>query len=317
MAHPKPRNLTVEHLPSPEGPISPVSCVRSLPRVSLIAQDAPCATSMPTQEESMLASFHHLRRVFVSVSLLMTLTVSSLYQALVADVPAADDLSNRSSGTIKFDSRQDTRLHVRAGPRTCLSLDEIPLYLRQATVAVKDPTFYDNSNARPATILHAAFHSTRASEIASGNSLLTRQVARLMLLSQDERGGCTVARKLREALLARQLARTWTKDAILETYLNEIDYGKIAYGVEAAAQVYFGLHARELDLAQCTLLAGLPQALAARDPLVNLQAAKAHQKVVLREMVHQGYISQFEAELAYAEPLRFAMRLPLTGPQPQ
>ena len=259
----------------------------------------------------MLAQLHSLRRIIISLGLLMTLTVGSLYQALATGLPDAGDLLARAStGTTKIHDRHGRLLYEifdpRAGARTHLSLDETPLYLRQATVAIEDATFYDNPGVEPKAILRAAFQNAQAGEIVSGGSTLTQQVARLILLSPEERGQRTLTRKLREAILALRLARTWDKDAILETYLNEVYYGELAYGVEAAARVYFGAHTRDLDLAQCALLAGLPQAPATYDPLVNLEAAKDRQKTVLQAMVRHEYISQFEADLAFAEPLRFA-----------
>lgn len=259
----------------------------------------------------MLTRFHRLRRTLVSVGLLLILTTTSLYQALVAGLPEAGELLARaSSGTTKIYDRQGRLLYEifdpRAGARTRLPLDEIPLYLRQATVAIEDATFYDNSGVEPKAILRAAFQNAQAGEIVSGGSTLTQQVARLILLSPEEREQRTLTRKLREATLALRLARTWDKDTVLETYLNEVYYGELAYGVEAAARVYFGVRARDLDLAQCALLAGLPQAPAVYDPLVNLEAAESRQKIVLQAMARHGYISQFEADLAYAEPLHFS-----------
>jgi len=238
------------------------------------------------------------------------LTISSLYQALVTDLPDTGDLPTCAMPTKTEVHDYQDRPHASA----CLSLDEIPVYLRQAAVTVEDATFYDNSNVEPETVLRTAFQNGQAGEIASGGSTLTQQVARLILLLHDERGGHTLAHRLREALLARRLARTWARDAILETYLNHAHYGKTAYGVEAAAGVYFGVHARDLNLAQCALLAGLPQAPLAYDPLINPEAAKAGQKAVLQAMVHHGYISQFEADLAHTEPLHFAGHLDLSSP---
>jgi 1A family penicillin-binding protein len=238
------------------------------------------------------------------------LTTSSLYQALVTGLPNAGALNTHTSAsTTKIYDRHGHLLYEifdpRTGARTRLSLDDIPLTLRQATVAIEDATFYDNPGVEPRAILRAAFQNAQAGEIVSGGSTLTQQVTRLVLLSPKERGQRTLTRKLREAILALWLARTWDKATILETYLNEVYYGELAYGVEAAARVYFGAHARDLDLAQCALLAGLPQAPAVYDPLVNLEAARGRQQIVLQAMVRHGYISQSEADLACAEPLHF------------
>jgi len=252
----------------------------------------------------------HLQRFLISAALLLMLATASLYQALVAGLPNAGTLlAYASISTTRLYDQQDRPLYETFDPHINtpirLSLDEIPLYLRQATLAIEGMTFYDNSGAKSTAILHAVFLDDQASDIIPGSSALTRQVARLILLPPKERGQHTLAHELREAILARRLAHTWDKETILEAYLNETCYEERACGVETAARTYFGIRARDLDLAQCTLLAGLSQAPVAYDPLANPEAAKGRQKIVLQAMVSQGYISQFEADLAYAETLRF------------
>jgi membrane peptidoglycan carboxypeptidase len=127
----------------------------------------------------------------------------------------------------------------------------------------------------------------------------------LVLMTPQERTQRTLDRKLREAILAVRLSRAYDKDTLLEMYLNEVYYGNLAYGVEAAAQGYFGVHARDLDLAQCALLAGLPQAPSRYNPLVYYDEAKARQEIVLGLMAKQGYITREQADQAFAEPLHF------------
>lgn len=252
----------------------------------------------------------HLQRFLISAALLLMLVTASLYQALVAGLPDTGTLlAYASASTTRIYNCQDRPLYETFDPCANtpirLSLDEIPLYLRQATLAIEGMTFYDNSGAKSTAVLHAVFSNDQASDIVPGSSALTRQVARLILLPPEERDQHTLARELREAILARRLAYTWDQETVLEAYLNETCYGERACGVETAARTYFGTRARDLDLAQCALLVGLPQATAAYNPLVNLEAAKGRQKIVLQAMVSQGYISQFEADLAYAETLCF------------
>ena len=146
----------------------------------------------------------------------------------------------------------------------------------------------------------------RGGEVLSGGSTITQQLARNLLLSPQERTQRTLTRKLRESILAWRLARAYTKDQVLQLYLNEANYGNLAYGIEAAAQTYFSKHAGELDLSECALLAGLPQSPAAYDPLANPQAARDRQAVVLDLMTKQGYITAEDARLAKAESLHFA-----------
>ncbi len=120
-----------------------------------------------------------------------------------------------------------------------------------------------------------------AEKSSRGGSTITQQVARNLLLLPEERSQISLERKLREAILAWRLARTYSKDEILTIYLNESYYGNLAYGIEAAARTYFAKSAAELDLAECALLAGLPQSPARYNPLENPASAKARQSVVL------------------------------------
>ncbi|MDY7080807.1 MAG: transglycosylase domain-containing protein [Chloroflexota bacterium] len=252
-------------------------------------------------------------RHLIFLLLLATLVLLGLYESLFADLPTPDTLITRAStGTTKITDRHGRLLYEildpHTGSRTRVPLADVPVYLQRATIATEDATFYTNPGVSPRAIVRALYLNTREGEIVSGGSTITQQVARLVLMTPQERARRTMTRKLREAILAVRLSRAYDKDTLLEMYLNEAYYGNLAYGVEAAAQVYFGVHARDLDLAQSALLAGLPQAPASHDPLVNYDAARARQQVVLGLMVRQGFITQEQADLAYAEPLHF------TGP---
>jgi len=192
------------------------------------------------------------------------------------------------------------------GKHTPLPLADIPLVLQQATIATEDASFYSNPGVDLRAILRAVWINLRGGEVLAGGSTITQQLARNLLLSPQERYQRSLVRKLRESLLAWSLARHYSKEEILESYLNEIYYGNFAYGVEAAAQAYFGKSAAELDLAEASLIAGLPQAPSAYNPLVDPQAARARQAVVLNLMAKARYITPQDAALAKAEPLHFA-----------
>jgi len=192
------------------------------------------------------------------------------------------------------------------GRHAPVTLDDIPPYLLRATVATEDANFYQHPGVDLRAIVRALWINVQGGQVLSGGSTITQQLARNLLLSPQERVQRTLTRKLRESILAWQLARAYSRDDILALYLNETYYGNYAYGVEAAAQAYFGKHVGELDLAECALLAGLPQAPSVYNPLSDLPAARQRQEVVLGLMVKQGFISQEEAALAAAEPLHFA-----------
>ncbi len=193
-----------------------------------------------------------------------------------------------------------------AGAHRPLQLDEIPLELRQAVVATEDASFYRNTGVDVVAVVRALWANLRSGRIVSGGSTITQQVARNLLLSEGERYEQSLRRKTREAVLALWLTWRLDKNEILTLYLNETYFGNLAYGVEAASRAYFGKPVGQLDLAECALLAGLPQAPSAYNPLTHPDAAKARQRVVLNLMVRSGAISHQRAEMAYNEPLRFA-----------
>ena len=261
------------------------------------------------------------RRLGVGLALLLGLVVAAGAGAywLVAGLPpleaptASGGLSlyaYAAAPSSKIYDRYGRVLYEMPPPRTGshspVSLSDVPLFLRQAIVATEDATFYDNPGVDARAILRAIWINLRGGEILSGGSTLTQQLVRNLLLSPEERYEQTLRRKLREAVLAWRIARQYTKDQILELYLNEIYFGNMAYGVEAAAQAYFGKPVRDLDLAEATLLAGLPQAPAYYNPLENLEGARARQAVVLDLMVAQGYITGEQARLAREEELYYA-----------
>lgn len=196
-----------------------------------------------------------------------------------------------------------------AGLHRPLDLGDISLHLQRAIIATEDASFYDNPGMNLRAIVRALVTNLRSGEIVSGGSTITQQLARNLLLTEEERYQKTWQRKLRETFLAYHMTRTLGKQEILALYLNETYFGNMAYGVEAAARSYFGKSAAELDLAESALLAGLPQSPANYNPLTDLQAAKTRQKVVLDLMVRAGYISAGDAALAWREPLHFASAL--------
>jgi 1A family penicillin-binding protein len=239
---------------------------------------------------------------------------------LTAGLPRPGDLPRRVAAprTQIFDRRGRLLYEVidpARGRHAPVTLSDIPPYLLQATVATEDANFYRHPGVDVRAVLRALWINLQGGEVLSGGSTITQQLARNLLLSPEERAQRTLTRKLRESILAWQLARAYSRDEILALYLNETYYGNYAYGVEAAAQAYFGRHVGELDLAQCALLAGLPQAPSAYNPLNNLAAARQRQQVVLGLMVKQGFIGQEDADLAAAEQLHFASTpFPIAAP---
>ncbi|MCL4238797.1 MAG: transglycosylase domain-containing protein [Anaerolineae bacterium] len=198
---------------------------------------------------------------------------------------------------------------IGEGRRTRISLDQIPQHMIEATIAIEDDTFYENRGVDLPSIARAAWQYVRYGYIVSGGSTITQQLIRNVLFTDEYKYELSLNRKMDEALLAVILTQCMSKDEILELYLNEIPYGNLAYGVEAAAQTYFGKPASALTLGEAALLASLPQAPAELDPLnpdANVQRrVMERRRLVLDRMVEENYISRQEANAAFAEPLNF------------
>ena len=181
-----------------------------------------------------------------------------------------------------------------------ISLDKISPYLINATIYTEDKYYYKHLGFDYLRILKAALSNMRSGSLKEGASTITQQYARNLFLNYDK----TWSRKIDEAILAAELETHYTKEEILEGYLNTINYGGV-YGIENASWYYFGHSASELNLAESSMLAGIPQSPANNSPIINLNNAKARQKVVLSSMVKNGIISDEEMESAYQYNLTY------------
>ena len=195
---------------------------------------------------------------------------------------------------------------IDEGRRTWIPLGRISPNVVDAMVATEDSSFFLNQGIDMRRLLGAIVQNAASGDIVSGASTLTMQLARNLFFVPDVRFDQSVERKSYETLIAQDLTRLYTKDELLEMYLNLVNFGHRAYGVEAAAQTYFGKAAADLTLAEASLIAGIPQAPATFDPFFNLDAAKARQRTVLDLMVRHNYISQAEADATFAQPTMLA-----------
>ncbi|MDR3592913.1 MAG: PBP1A family penicillin-binding protein [Negativicutes bacterium] len=204
-----------------------------------------------------------------------------------------------SSQIYDINGKLITTIHA-VEDRVPVSINNIPKDLQNAFIATEDVRFYDHIGIDPRGILRAVWSTVTNRAISEGASTITQQLARNALLTQDR----TLKRKIQEVFLALQIERQFTKTEILEMYLNQIYFGQGAYGVEAAAHVYFGKSVKDLNLAEAAMLAGLPQSPNYYSPLSNLKAAKERQAVVLDQMAKYEYISQAKADQTKAQELK-------------
>jgi penicillin-binding protein 1A len=200
------------------------------------------------------------------------------------------------------DGREEHTLlgRISKEDRELEELRNIPKYLRQATVAIEDRPFYRHRGVDPRGIIRAAWVNLRAGGIHQGGSTITQQLARNMWLTREQ----TWSRKLKEMILAIELERRFSKDEILEMYLNEVYYGHGAHGVRRAARRFFNKEPKDLTLAECALLAGVPRSDVLYSPYRHPDRAKARRHQVLLAMREQGYITPEEFRPADAEPLQ-------------
>ncbi len=194
--------------------------------------------------------------------------------------------------------------------RVVVKSDDIAPVMKQAIVAVEDRRFWEHRGVDIRGIARAAWADVRQQELAQGGSTITQQFVKNMLLQANDR---TIARKVKEAALAWQLERRWSKDRILTAYLNTIFFGNQAYGVHMASRIYFQKGPSELNLAQAALLAGIPSNPALYDPIQNPTDARSRRSTVLELMLSQGLITPADLEEAESAPLPNELHLPGSG----
>lgn len=186
--------------------------------------------------------------------------------------------------------------------RSLVRYKDIPKVMRQAVLAIEDDRFYQHRGVDYWGILRAAIHNALGGS-RQGASTITQQVARNFFLSSEQ----TIKRKLYEVLLAWKIEQTLTKDQILELYMNQIYLGQRAYGFASAAQIYFGKKLSDITTAEAAMLAGLPKAPSANNPVVNPKRARARQQYILQRMHDLGYITTAQYEQAREEKLKIKM----------
>ncbi|MGA9522491.1 MAG: PBP1A family penicillin-binding protein [Myxococcaceae bacterium] len=214
-----------------------------------------------------------------------------------------------------FDRSGKMLAHLAPERRIVLPLAQIPKHVRQAFLAVEDSRFYQHGGVDYRRVAGALVRNLRTLSYEEGFSTLTMQLARNVFPEQLTRAK-TLRRKVWEVVLARDIERAFTKDRILELYLNQIALGEGLHGVEAAAQGYFGKPAARLSLAEAALLAGLPRAPSFYNPRRNPEAAKQRRNLILGLMAREGLITAEEAQKAQAEPLSLIPPLEARGEAP-
>ena len=268
----------------------------------------------PTSPPPRRPGRHNLQRILLTLFValfgagtLLMLGTAGAFAYFSRDLPSPQTINERYqfNSTRIFD-RNGVLLHEvydpNKGKRQTLELAEVPDHVRKSFLSAEDARFYENSGIDLQGIIRAAFTNvTSRGERIAGGSTITQQLVKMTLLT-DERA---LSRKIREAILAIQISRTYSKDQILEMYLNASYFGSQAYGLEAASQTYFAKPTVELTQAEAALIAGLVRSPSSTNPFKDQEAAKAEQKRVLDQMVKHNALTEAQAAQVAAEPLTY------------
>ncbi len=259
------------------------------------------SSGAPDEESSGFSAWWKRRSPFTRRTGAVLFTVFSLFVIGAAGlfyaatkVPLPDEVKTDQVSTVTYRDGKTEIVKIGSINRTDVPLDAVSIDARNAVLAAENRKFYEESGVSWRGSLRAAWTNIRGGEVSQGGSTITQQYARNAYLTQER----TFSRKMREVALAIKLDRKYSKDQILEFYLNTIYFGRGAYGIEAASQAYFGIPAKQLSAEQGAVLAGLIRAPSQLDPRVDPEGADARFREVLDTMVQQGWLDPDRAAQA-------------------
>jgi len=241
-------------------------------------------------------------------------SLAGAFFAFTRDLPQIRALETYSPSAVTRIYSADNQLlaELFAERRDPVPLMNMPGHLKQALITTEDRKFYSHGGVDLKGIARAIVRDIRAGEFVEGASTITQQLTKTLFLTNKK----TITRKIKEAILAFQLERRYTKDEILALYLNQVYFGSGAYGVASAAQLFFGKAVGELNLPECALIAGMPKAPSRYSPLVNLDLATRRRNIVLKQMLVTGLLTQQQYQEATDSPVRLAKRVPANQAAP-
>jgi len=261
-------------------------------------------TRRPSAAGKLGATAGVLSAILITFAVFAGTAAAAFFGYFAADLPEAHDLATVPVplSTYLYDRTGEHLLYtLEEQRRELVKLNEVPEMMQNATIAIEDHSFWSNPGIDLGGIIRAFQVNVARGSVSQGGSTITQQLIKTRLLGDEP----TVTRKIKEAILALEATRTFSKQEILEMYLSQIFYGNQAYGLKAAAKTYFGIaDLNQLSLGQMALLAGLPQAPSDYDPVQNPTAAAERRALVLDAMVEYGYITQDKADAAKSEPIK-------------
>jgi 1A family penicillin-binding protein len=259
-------------------------------------------------------NFSLKKYLFVITAVLVSIVLTFFYETVIKDLPSPNELTKRNIETsTKIYDRNNQLLYTiyKDKNRTIIPLSKIPKEMRSATIASEDSSFYIHPGFSVKGIIRSVIINLKQGEL-TGGSTITQQLVKNALLSPEK----TLIRKLKEFILAIEVEKTYSKDQILEMYLNEVPFGGTAYGIEEASQMYFGKKAENLTLGESAILASLPQSPTKFSPFgSNSEVVFEKQKEVLRRMKENGFISENQMNEAINEKISFSKnKTPIKAP---
>src|SRR3990167_6291968 len=249
--------------------------------------------------------FQTVRTILVSLVGLFCLAILGgmiLFYNYSRDLPKLDTLEDYNPPVVSevFANDGSKIGEFWTEKRYLLSPKELPKGIIEAVVASEDDRFFEHKGIDYQGILRALIENLKAGHIVQGGSTITQQVTKSLLLTKERK----ISRKIKEAILATRIEQKFSKDEILYLYLNQIFFGNRAYGIESAAQNYFHKTAKELNIAEAAMIAGLAKAPSASSPIENWERSKERQKYVIERMLDEGFISEMQKDRALNMPLQ-------------
>lgn len=247
--------------------------------------------------------------LFIFIIILISLAVLSLYlYKLNSELPSIDELKDYTYKipTVIYDTENNVIAELGDEIRYPVTFDKIPKHLINALVAVEDSRYYEHEGIDFISIIRAFFANIKAGKIVEGGSTLTQQLVKVIYLTPEKK----LKRKVKEAILAYKLDSFFTKQEILELYLNQVYLGRGSYGVQAAAKNYFGKNVWDLNLEECALIASLPKAPGYYAPHIDYKRSITRRNYTLLRMYEEGYISEEEYRKSTEKPIIFLQKKP-------
>ncbi len=245
--------------------------------------------------------FIFLTVIFLGVLIGGTIGAVSAFMGINREIPTKKDFITSLSTTI-YDIKGRVIANLWKENREIVPLSRIPKHVREAVIAIEDARFYKHHGIDIKGIARSLIQNIINRKIVEGASTITQQLARTSFLNREK----TIERKIKEAILAIQIEKKYSKDEILELYLNEVYFGHGAYGIQSAAKIFFGKDVSKLDIAEAALLAGLLRGPYYYSPYIYPERAKKRQETVLRKMLENGFITESEYRKALNEKLQLA-----------